>query len=124
MFHSPAQIHCSRADRHVLEELSRTSVTRQQLRADGFIDLSAAADLHPYGYTVRHWLRLNPWQLLMEFIPRHSDLPRVTADCYERQARLHRALGLNLVAPGECWNDYQNPGLFDDYLLEEYARAD
>jgi len=111
-------IDTSRADRAALEDLSRTSIPRKQLQAEGYIDLHAGADLHPYGYTVRYWLHLDGWKEVLEFNPRLSDLPRVTADCYERQARIHRALKLNLVAPGDIWTDFGSPGLFDDVYLE------
>lgn len=102
-----------------LTELAATSISREQLQAEGYLSMMAHADLHRYGYTVRVWLKVKTMHTVYEYNPRLSELPRITADTYARQAALHMALGLNLVGKGETWTDYRQPGLFDAMLLEE-----
>lgn len=92
-------------DPDALARLAAASVPREQLQREGYLPLLAWADLHPFGYTVRHWLRPRDGAQALEYLPRLSELPRVCVTTYEQQAGLHRALGLNVVRPGEPWAD-------------------
>lgn len=116
-------VDASAADRDALASVAARSLTRDAMRAAGFMCLHAHMDLLAYGYTVRHWLRLRDGAEVLEFNPSLSDLPRVTACCYAEQAAVHRALGLNLVPPGCDWSDYRQPGLFDAALSGESGGA-
>lgn len=111
------RVDTSRVDREALATLASISISRDQLQGDGYCPMNASSDLHPYGYTVRHWILAGKAQSeVLEYNPSLSDLPRLTATCYDEQAAIHRALGLNLVSPGERWVNYQQTGLFDGIL--------
>jgi hypothetical protein len=101
--------------------LARRSVPRDRLRADGYRPVAASTALHRHGYQVRYWWKVSTGHIVIELHPRwkRSQLPRVTVDRYADQAALHRALGLNLVPPGEEWQDYGGRGLFDDWCERE-----
>jgi len=78
-----------------------------------------SSDLFRVGYFVRHWWHLGQRREVLEYNPRHSELPRLTATTYVEQVEIHRALGLNLVGPGERWEDYGGWGLFDEVWMGE-----
>lgn len=115
-----------------LQKLAETSMPLNELKATGFRSVCISSDLFPYGYSIRHWVRLTDRLEVVEYRPMAKDdrrirqgrrgiLPRITAHTYQRQAAVHAALGLNLVQPGEPWQDFGTVGLFDEIFLEEAA---
>lgn len=106
----------SRANREALKALAAKAVGREALRAGGYHSLCHSSDLFRHGYRVRHWFRPCDRHELLEYLPRDSDLPRLTAGSYAEQAAIHVAIGLNLVPPGAPWTDYRQVGLFDGQL--------
>lgn len=87
-------------DTAALAELAGRSVPRHELHGR-FCCLAKSSDLFPLGYIVAHWVRPGVrGSELLEYLPRFSDLPRVTAASYEDQAAVHRAIGARTVGPG------------------------
>lgn len=107
-----------RADLKALKALSARSISRKAIQHAGYLPVCASSDLFAHGYSVRHWWRVRDRHELLEYNPRLSDLPRVTAGSYAEQAAIHRALRINLVPPGVQWTDYGQAGLFDSSLAE------
>lgn len=114
-----------------LSELAAGSPSREEMVARGFRGLAKSSDMHKVGYQIQHWLI--PGEAgseVIEYSPinnvhwqtkerQQNDLPRIVVSCYADQARLHVALGLNLVGPGDQWKNYGSKGLFDEQLLQE-----
>jgi hypothetical protein len=92
-------------DRKALLEMSEDAITVEYLKREGFRSVCKSNHLHPYGYTITMWLCLEGSRLVYEYRPRLSDLPRLTASNYAEQCRIHFALGLNIVGPGQEWVD-------------------
>lgn len=88
-----------------LTALAGKALPREALRQAGYLSVCLSSDLFPHGYAVRHWMRLADRSEVLEYLPRMSALPRLTASCYAEQADIHAALGLNCVGPGERWYD-------------------
>ena len=103
----------ARADRAALAGLAAAAVSRGQLQARGYLAVCLSSDLFAHGYAVRHWFRPSDGDEVLEYNPRADGLPRLTASTYEEQCAAHKALGLNLVPPGQPWEDYGQRGLFD-----------
>lgn len=58
-------------------------------------------------YVVAHWVIPGvPGSEVLEYLPRFSDLPRVTVATYADQAAVHRALGVRLVGPGRKFREF------------------
>ena len=106
-------------DLAALELIARRAIPRVQLQAEGYMSVLGSSDLFKHGYFVRHWYHLKTQREVLEFNPRGSRLPRLTATCSAEQVEIHRALGLNLVPPGEQWEDYGGRGLFDELWVSE-----
>lgn len=111
-------------DLAALDTLAGRAVPREQLQAEGYRSVLGSSDLFRHGYFVRHWYHLKTRREVLEYNPRHSRLPRLTATCYAEQVEIHRALGLNLVPPGERWEDYGGRGLFDELWVSEEVITD
>ena len=98
--------------------IAAKAIPREKIREGNYRSVLGSTDLFRHGYFVRHWLRFSDGSEILEYNPRLSDLPRVTATCYAEQIAIHRALGLNIVPPGVPWQDYGGRGLFDEILTE------
>lgn len=92
-------------DLDTLARLAEKALPGEAIRSMGYRSVCASSDLHRYGYTVRHWMRLADGTEVLEYLPRLSKLPRLTAACHAEQVAIHRALGLNCVGPREQWYD-------------------
>ena len=87
-------------DRAALDDLAARSIPRADLTGL-YLCVAKSSDLHDHGYAVAHWVRVGvPGSEVLEYNPRLSDLPRVTADSYADQAAVHRAVGARVVGPG------------------------
>lgn len=106
-------------DLAALELIASRAIPRELLQAEGYRSVLGSSDLFKHGYFVRHWYHLGLEKEVLEYTPRKSQLPRLTATCYAEQVEIHRALGLNLVPPGEQWEDYGGRGLFDELWVSE-----
>ena len=108
-----------------LQAIATRAIPREQLQAEGYRSLAGSSDLFRHGYFVRHWYRISDQREVLEYTARPerktraTELPRLTATTYAEQVEIHRALGLNLVAPGERWEDYGGRGLFDEVWMGE-----
>ena len=123
-------------DRAALAALAAASLTRDQLRAAGWVPVSKCGDLHPWGYQIVTWLQIGREGGLtveavgFEYLTRWkagdaerlpaargvpADLPRVFVTRYADQIKVHQALGIAVVAPGAPWGerDARQPSLFD-----------
>jgi hypothetical protein len=118
-----------------LQQLAETSLSRAEMRTRGLMCLTACSALHRVGYQVRIWAfpgrgfvyEYNPIAMRVTRSKRSgtgetvyhrepvAGLPRLTADTFERQAAIHRALGLIITGPGRDWVDHGagQRGLFD-----------
>ncbi|MFO0880723.1 MAG: hypothetical protein U0840_25605 [Gemmataceae bacterium] len=116
-------------DLAALEAIATRAIPREQLQAEGYRSLAGSSDLFKAGYFVRHWYRISDQREVLEYLPRPerktraTELPRLTATCYVEQVEIHRALGINLVGPGERWEDYGGRGLFDEVWVKEVDRC-
>ena len=125
-------------DRQALADLSRSSITRSELEAE-WCGVAGSTCLQRYGYQVRVWWRFAGRRVLYEYLAPGEQvrgrpaggwdgvdrgLPRVTADTYDRQATVHRALGLLVVPPGRPWVDHGEGqrGLWDGEVREVAAK--
>ncbi len=99
--------------------IASRGIPRELLQAEGYRSVLGSSDLFRVGYFVRHWYHLKTQREVLEYNPRGSRLPRLTATCYAEQVEIHRALNLNLVPPGEQWEDYGGRGLFDEIWAGE-----
>jgi hypothetical protein len=105
-----------------LAALALLAIPRSMIKGHWFLSLVASSDLHRYGYTIRHWVRLKDGACVDEYNPYPPrKLPRLTATTYAQQVAIHEAMGLNLVGRGEQWVDYKGPGLFDEFLKDAAA---
>lgn len=113
--HADRPVDTTGADQGALLALAAHAVPRETLQTQGYLSILSWADLHPHGYTVRAWLCLADSDLVLEYRPRLSDLPRLTVRTYAEQSAVHRALGVNVVPPGQQWTEWApgQRGLFD-----------
>lgn len=87
-------------DRAALESLAARSVPRAALTGT-YVCVGKSTDLHDLGYGVAHWVVPGvPGSEVLEYNPRLSDLPRVTAATYAEQVAVHEAIGARVVGPG------------------------
>lgn len=125
-------------DRDALAALAAASLTRDQLRAGGWVAVSKNADLHRHGYNIVLWFQIGivdgaaaitaiGFEYLSRWAAGAADrppelaggvpaaLPRVFVTRYADQVKVHRALGIAVVAPGALWGerDARQPSLFD-----------
>ncbi|MBA4187568.1 MAG: hypothetical protein C0467_06070 [Planctomycetaceae bacterium] len=88
-------------DPAALSAIAAKAVSREALVADGFVNLLKSTDLFRHGYSVSHWIKpAVPGSHLLEYVPRASKLPRLTATTYAEQVAIHEALGIRVVSPG------------------------
>lgn len=93
-------------DRAALDELAARSVPRAGL-SGRFLCLAKSSDMFGHGYIVAHWVIPGvPGSEVLEYLPRFSDLPRVTVATYADQAAVHRALGVRVVGPGRKFREH------------------
>jgi hypothetical protein len=92
-----------------LRDLATCSPTRECLQLNGYLPLHANADLHDFGYTIRHWFHPTTKDHWLEYRPRLTDLPVIILQTYEKQKALHLAIGACVCEPGE---DYKDMPLF------------
>lgn len=109
--HAPAVL-------EALQQIATKAIPREKIREGNHRSMLGSTDLFRHGYFVRHWVRFSDNSEILEYNPRNSDLPRVTATTYAEQVAVHRAIGLNIVPPGVPWQDYGGRGLFDEILTE------
>lgn len=97
-----------------LERLARQSMPREYLTGWKYSALAKYMDLFPHGYSVNLWFRPRDKRTCLEYNPRLSDKPRLTAFTYTDQRAIHEALGLHVVPPGATWDGTGQRGLFDE----------
>ncbi len=105
-------------DRAALCAIAARAVARKEIQEAGYRALAKSSDLFRVGYSINYWFLVSEGKVLLEYNPRLSDLPRLTATCYAEQVAIHLALGLNLVPPDEQWVDDKQPGLFDGHFAQ------
>jgi hypothetical protein len=95
-------------------------MTRQDLLAQGYIAMHAAADLHEFGWQVRYWFRPSDRAFAIEYSPRRAggtgcaakkgEAGAVIVRTYAEQVEFHRKIGAAVVPPGEEWRKEYRAG--------------
>lgn len=99
--------------------------SRADLKRLGYMDLHASADLHPYGWKIRHWKNLRTGHHAIEYhkireavsfedrksIP-NEPTESVVVNNYDEQAAFHRKIGAPVSPRGEYFDIGDTPNLF------------
>ena len=85
-------------DRTALAEIAAGSISREDLHGQ-YLNLAKSSDLFNHGYSISHWFNPRTREQVIEYNPRLSDLPRLTATDYETQVLIHRAIGAVVLPP-------------------------
>ena len=93
-------------DTAALAELAGRSIPRAELSA-AFACVAKSSDLFDLGYIVAHWVRPGVrGSEVLEYLPRFSQLPRLTVATYADQVAVHQALGARVVGPGRPFRQH------------------
>lgn len=81
--------------------IASRAIPRKELTGR-YCNLAKSTDLFHVGYTVSHWIDpRKPGEEVLEYNPRLSELPRLTAASYDEQKAIHEALDIRVVDPGK-----------------------
>ena len=90
-------------------------MTRAELIAQGYRDLYAQGDLRARGWQIRHWFHPGTGDHRIEYVPvsegelaSKEQLHSIIVGNYEEQAAFHRSIGVQVVPPGETFDDLGN----------------
>ncbi len=84
-----------------LDTLAASAIPRKELQKT-HRNLMKYSDLHPQGYTISHWMNPSePLDQVLEYNPRLSDKPRLTARNGDELKAIHDALGIPVPPPRE-----------------------
>ncbi len=79
-------------DRAAIDRIALEAIDHARFHGT-YVSISKSTDLFPWGYGITQWFDPRSKQEIIEYVPRLSDMPRLTATTYAEQVAIHKALG-------------------------------